>query len=421
MNDPERVVVTGIAVRSGLGGDFQTLIHGLEIGEFAPVKPFFPNEIISKAVGLPFNPPYVFDAFSRKSIPPEGKNTGPGDRILGMLEPIIDEALAQANLGVEDLEHGRARIYIAGVGIQPEILNFFSFIARNDQEDLRQNKGIRQCHYKYYSQKAIARSLAKNYHLTRPPVSVYSASCSSLAALYLAQSAIASGRSGIAIVVTWQEVTLYDLLFLGGLNALARTASHPFGSGGEGVVLGAGAAAIVLENSSRGRQRKMSDLVEIRGFSTSQSGGLSQGGHSFSPDFRVIGKTISKALEHAKCRPEEVSVVLPHGNGLRSSDKAEALAIRKVWGNHPVSVSSYKSQLGYTLAASGLIDIAILSEALLAGRLLAFRTKGQLDGHLGLCFHADAPPQRLKTGTAVKIGIGIEGSVAACVLSVPSE
>ena len=376
--------------------------------------------MISEAFGLPFNPPCILIKTSKGSDHLVNKKRDPAAKVLNLLEQIIDEALAQADLSVEDLACGRARVYIAGVGLQPEILNFLSYIARNDQEDLRINKGIRQCHYRHYSQKAIARSLTSHYLLDRPPVSVYSASCSSLSALYLAQSAIAAGRANIVIVVTWQEVTLYDLLFLSGFNALARTVSQPFGSGGEGVVLGAGAAAVVLEKSSRKARKRNVGHVEIRGFSISQSGGLSQGGYSFSPDFRIIAKTISKALESANCRPEDVSVVLPHGNGLRSSDKAEALAIKKVWGDHPVSVCSYKSQIGYTLAASGLIDIAILSEALMAGRLFAFHKKGNLDDHLRLCFHADALPMPLKTGTAVKVGIGIEGSIAACVLSVNS-
>ena len=43
MAEREKAVVTGLAVRTGIGDDFRALIHGLEKGAFASIKPFFPE------------------------------------------------------------------------------------------------------------------------------------------------------------------------------------------------------------------------------------------------------------------------------------------------------------------------------------------------------------------------------------------
>lgn len=65
------------------------------------------------------------------------------------------------------------------------------------------------------------------------------------------------------------------------------------------------------------------------------------------------------ALEDAGCRADAIGYINAHGTSTPLGDKAETLAIKKVFGEHArqLSVSSIKSHLGHSLGASGGIEL----------------------------------------------------------------
>jgi len=109
-----------------------------------------------------------------------------------------------------------------------------------------------------------------------------------------------------------------------------------------------------------------------------QSAGTVSRSTTFTPDFRVIGRTIAKAMEDANgLGANDIACVFPHGNGIRSSDRSEALALQKVWGALDTPVVSYKAQIGYLMASSALVDMALMSGFLGSGSLPAFKCEGE--------------------------------------------
>lgn len=118
---------------------------------------------------------------------------------------------------------------------------------------------------------------------------------------------------------------------------------------------------------------------------------------------------------------DRVACMMPHGNGIQTSDKSEAMALLKIWGEKGVPVVSYKGQIGYFSTCSGLLDLMIACDALEKGRLLAFTTRHPLDNSTQLNFHADNPPLTLEKNVIVKSGMGLDGSVIATVLEAPVE
>ncbi|MGL4316691.1 MAG: beta-ketoacyl synthase N-terminal-like domain-containing protein, partial [Pseudomonas sp.] len=279
------------------------------------------------------------------------------------------------------------------------------------------NPGIRQMHSDSYSEERLGRLLMQRLGLARPPLALTTASCSSLTALYLASKAIESGDTDIAVVASWQQVSQYNLMFMGGVNALARSVAQPFSANTEGVLLGGGVAVAILESAAHLQARKAQGQLRVAGFAMRQGGGTSRGGQSFAPDFRSIAKTIEESLEQAGLAAGEVGCVFMHGNGIRGSDQAEMMAVRKVWGDNGIPVVSYKAQLGYQVAASGLTDLAILTDAMQQQRLLAFKSQAPLDISSGVRLHADSEPLPLTSDNVLKLGLGIEGSIAACTLT----
>ena len=409
------VVISGLGVHAGLGATGPALVRALERGDRGATLPFFGGDELAAAAGLSFDPCHV----PAPSVPSaeSGRRANGAERGIALVRIALDEALADAGLSAECLAGSRMRAYVGGPGVQPELARFIGYLFRNDREDLASYPGIREQHADNYRQGQVSRWLFERYQLGRPPISLYSASCSSLSALYLAVNAVSAGIIDAALVVTWQLVQLDDLVFMAGLDALSQTFGQPFGASADGVVLGCGSAAVVVESRQRLGRRGGRARARLRAVTTCQTGSSARGGSAFAPDFRSIAQTIAEALERADLRPEHISCLFPHGNGLRSSDKAEAMAIRKALGARTVPVVSYKAQLGYLLAASGLVDLAILIDALEQRRLLAFNSAAPLDEGYGLDLHAGPTHRPLQSDHGLKVGLGIDGSVVACAVS----
>ena len=405
-------VISGVGACNGLGQNAPALVTALSALRRADYQPYFKDERAAADLGMPFNPLQV-PMPAAKGLRHPARSDAPTAAVL--LERVIDEALGDAGLSRAALGGQRVQLYIGGQGVQPEILQFAAYLQRNDSEDLRFNPVIRpQMHSDSCSEERLGRLLMQRLGLVRPPLALSTASCSSMSALYLASKAIEAGTTDLAVVVSWQQITQYNLMFMGGLNALARSVSQPFAASSEGVMLGAGVAVSILESASHLAARGGRGRLRVEGFAMGQCGGSSRGGQSFSPDFRSIARTISESLEKAEVSPEQIACVFMHGNGIRGSDQAELMAVRKVWGDFAIPAVSYKAQFGYQIAASGLTDLAILADAVAQRRLLAFSAQAPLDSGCGVHLHADAEPIPLRCDKVLKLALGIEGSIAAC-------
>lgn len=415
MPDCRRAQVSGVGVFNALGADRPALVKALSEQRLGPRQAYFRSDSEAQQQGMLFNPQQV----AMPALPGARKALTGGDAqsAVQLLERVIDEALAHAGLARSALAGQAVQLYIGGQGVQPDIMKFTAYLQRNDREDLQFNPGIRQMHSDSYSEERLGRLLMQRLGLARPPLALTTASCSSLTALYLASKAIESGDTDIAVVASWQQVSQYNLMFMGGVNALARSVAQPFSANTEGVLLGGGVAVAILESAAHLQARKAQGQLRVAGFAMRQGGGTSRGGQSFAPDFRSIAKTIEESLEQAGLAAGEVGCVFMHGNGIRGSDQAEMMAVRKVWGDNGIPVVSYKAQLGYQVAASGLTDLAILTDAMQQQRLLAFKSQAPLDISSGVRLHADSEPLPLTSDNVLKLGLGIEGSIAACTLT----
>ncbi len=413
--DAQRVVISGVGACNGLGQDVPELIAALASQRPADARPFFTDDAEAARFGMPFNPLHV--ALPSTVLASRKAQSSDAQTAAALLERVIAQALADAGLHADALRGQDVQLYIGGQGVQPQSMQFSAYLQRNDSEDLLLNPAIKQMHSDSYLEERLSRLLMQRLGLAKPPLALFSASCSSMSALYLATKAIENGTAGLAVVVSWQLVTLYNLMFMGVLNALARSLAQPFAANSEGVMLASGVAVNILENAEHLAARGGRGRLQVAGFAMCQSGGSSRGGQAFSPDFRSISRTISESLEKAETTPQQVGCVFMHGNGIRGSDQAELMAVRKIWGEYGVPVVSYKAQLGYQAATSGLTDMAILADALQQQRLLAFRAQVALDSAAGVRLHADAEPIPLTCDKVVKLALGIEGSVAACTLA----
>ncbi|HEY9881228.1 MAG TPA: beta-ketoacyl-ACP synthase [Leptolyngbyaceae cyanobacterium] len=135
------------------------------------------------------------------------------------------------------------------------------------------------------------------------------------------------------------------------MGALANRGCYPFDRQREGLVVGEGAAVMVLEAAHTARQRGVRNYGRILGF------GLTADGHHVSapdPTHKSSHLALQACLERAQLQPSDVSYIHAHGTSTQLNDAHEAALIQQVFPPS-VAVSSSKGATGHTLGASGSI------------------------------------------------------------------
>jgi 3-oxoacyl-[acyl-carrier-protein] synthase II len=141
----------------------------------------------------------------------------------------------------------------------------------------------------------------------------------------------------------------------------AYRACRPFQQGRTGLVLGEGAAALVLEDWEHAQQRGARIYCELAGFGQS-----CDHTHLVRPDAQGQSRAILAALREAQLAPAQVGYVNAHGTATVEGDPIEISALRQVFGADAehLAVSATKSMHGHSLGAVGAMEALITVLAL---------------------------------------------------------
>ncbi len=131
-------------------------------------------------------------------------------------------------------------------------------------------------------------------------------------------------------------------------------ACRPFSADREGMVIGEGAATVVLEEYEHARRRGANILAEIGGF-----GMTSDAGHITQPTVEGPARAMRAALDEARVNADEVDYINAHGTGTRLNDAMETTIIKEVFGDRArrIPVSSTKSMHGHAMGATSAIEL----------------------------------------------------------------
>lgn len=351
-----RVAVTGIGVISALGGNcgefWQALKAGRSgIGPLQSIDPAllrFPNGAEVRG----FTPASYFDE----------KDIGLLDRFAQFGVVAAREAIAAA--GIEwtpQLRESTAIITGTCVGGQTTEDEGFVNLYRNNIPRVNPFTIPRTMG------NAAASRISLETGVVGPTYTISTACSSSNHAIGQAFWMVRSGA--VEMAITGGSEAYFSLGFLKAWEAMrvvSPDTCRPFSKDRRGLILGEGAAMLVLEPVDAASARGAAILGEIIGFGMS-----SDAFHITQPSPDGAARAMRAALADADIQAGQIGYINAHGTATLANDAAETAAIRKVFGDHAdrLAVSSTKSMHGHMLGAAGAIEAAATLLALRNGIL----------------------------------------------------
>ncbi|MFH1981184.1 MAG: beta-ketoacyl synthase N-terminal-like domain-containing protein [Pseudomonadota bacterium] len=136
-------------------------------------------------------------------------------------------------------------------------------------------------------------------------------------------------------------------------NDTPHRTPRPFDRDRDGLVVGEGAGAVLLESLDGAKKRGATILGEVIGFSC-----YNNGGDLILPNIDGIRRTIRCGLDAARLNPEDVDFISAHATATKTGDVMEAQAIGSIYGDRPL-VTGLKSYMGHTMGSCGAIETII--------------------------------------------------------------
>jgi 3-oxoacyl-[acyl-carrier-protein] synthase II len=170
-----------------------------------------------------------------------------------------------------------------------------------------------------------------------------------------AYEAIRFGRQDLMLAGGAEELSaldaaVFDTLFAtSSKNDTPEYTPRPFDAARDGLVVGEGAATLILEEREHALARGATIYAEIVGFACN-----SDGAHITQPEAATMATAMRLALQDAGLPPTSIGYVNAHGTATDRGDIAESRATAEVLGR--VALSSLKGHFGHTLGACGAIE-----------------------------------------------------------------
>ncbi|MFS8035453.1 beta-ketoacyl-[acyl-carrier-protein] synthase family protein [Xanthobacter sp. AM11] len=347
-----RVAITGLGAVSALGLGLPAHLSGLREGRvgIAPLTLVGPDKVKARQAGEV--PGYVAEAHF------EARQLGVLDRssqfallaareAMGQAAGALDGVAAEragvifgAAVGCHSLEEGYQRILVDGARPHP-------FTVPRSMPS------------------SAASQISMAHRILGPSFATASACSSASHAMGLAFHMVRAGLLDAAVTGGCEApLTLGMVKSWEALRVLSADTCRPFSRDRSGLVLGEGAAVVVLEDMERARARGATILAEVIGFGMS-----ADGADLTAPDAASAGRAIAAALADAGICGAQVDYVNAHGTGTVLNDKTETAALRAVLGARldAIPVSSTKSMTGHCLGASGGLGVVASVLALTEG------------------------------------------------------
>ncbi|WP_414444807.1 beta-ketoacyl-ACP synthase [Burkholderia sp. 22PA0106] len=262
--------------------------------------------------------------------------------------------LALADAGLADdasIRDGRMGVaYGSSSGSVEPIRAFGAMLETGSMRDVTSNSYVQMMPH------TTAVNVSLFWDLKGRVIPTSSACASGSQGIGYAYEAIASGKqllmlAGGAEELSGPAVAVFDTLYATSTrNDTPELTPRPFDVARDGLVVGEGAATLVLEEYEHALARGATIHAEVVGF-----GCNSDGAHITQPTASTMALAMRMALRDAQLDPAAIGYVNAHGTSTERGDLAESEATHAVFGER-MPISSLKSYVGHTLGACGALE-----------------------------------------------------------------
>lgn len=343
MNGGHRVVVTGAGVLSPVGLDTATYWKALKAGR--------------SGIGAPTS---ISPEVLQKEVVAEIKDFDPlrhfGEREISALDRVAQfavvaarEAVAQSGIAFDHgLSERTACIVGTGIGGAHTMDDSFKRLYREGAQR------VYPLSVPKLMPNAAASQVSMQIGIRGPSFGIVSACASATHAIGLAFQMVRAGMVEAALAGGSEAcITFGTLKGWEALRVMANDACRPFSRDRKGLVIGEGAAMLVLETLEGARARGAEIIGEVVGF------GMSADAEDLTnPDVGGMTRAIVGCLKDAGLNPADVGYVNAHGTGTLANDQTETMALKASLGEWAakIPISSTKSMVGHALGAAGALE-----------------------------------------------------------------
>ena len=352
-----RVVITGFGLISPLGNNIEDFSRNVFAGK-SGLKLFegaFADKLKCKvAAQANFDPANHFSQKSDYAIL---------DRNGQMALQASIEAVKHANLTLNDAQKRQAGVYIGtGMGGILSVEDGYQTLYLQGENRLKPYT-VLMCMYN-----SAASAIATHFQISGPNLTFSTACSSSAVAIGQAykdillgdvDTALAGGTDAIlayASIKSWEAIRTLADEDAGDISASCK----PFSADRSGLVIGEGAAMLVLEEYEQAKARGATIYAEIVGY-----GAANDFKHIAVPSVEGQAATMAAAMKNSGLKTTDIQYINAHGTGTKFNDETETNAIKQIFGDHAyqLAVSSTKSMHGHLMGAAGALEAVITTLA----------------------------------------------------------
>jgi 3-oxoacyl-[acyl-carrier-protein] synthase II len=364
-----RVLVTGIGLTSPIGNDLAEATaalresrHGIvTMPEFAAV-PALRTRLGALVRDVPITD------YPRKKVRSMG-------RVALLATYATERAIADAGLDMDAVGPGQVGLAYGSTHGSSSAQEEFcrTLFSRGLQ-------GIPSSSYLKFMSNTCAVNLAQFFGIRGRVISTCSACTSGSHAIGYGYEAIRAGYHPVMLCGGAEEMhfshaAIFDILYATSThyNDHPESSPRPFDAERDGLVIGEGAATLVLESEAHARARGARVYGEVLGFGTS-----CDGQHVTIPSAEGMAAAMRNALDDAGISSRDVGYVNAHATATETGDIAESQATFEVLGPD-VPISSTKGHTGHTLGACGALESAFCLSFARAGFVPQTRNLQKVD------------------------------------------
>jgi 3-oxoacyl-[acyl-carrier-protein] synthase II len=354
-----RVVVTGVGLLTPLGHDLERSWQAMVAGKSAAktITHFDPSDYPTQFAARvdDWDPALYLDKREVRRV----------SRGTQFALKVAQEAVAQSGLKMEETNPYRVGVEVG--------LAFGGWEIVEEQTLLHETKGPKRFNPALVLGALISggpTQVAIHFGAKGPTNSPVAACATGIVAIGEAAQRIQHGQADVMIAggaegyLTPLMVATFSRLGAASMNnADPEHACRPFSADRDGMVVGEGAAVLVLESLEHAQARGARILAEVAGY------GLTEDAYDATapePSGEGAANAMQIALDKSGLNPADFDWIIAHGTGTHLNDSMETAAIKRIFGEaaYSIPVTSIKSMIGHAMGAAGAQSAAVIVKAM---------------------------------------------------------